>query len=114
MRGKDKETRAAAIRGLFLAKRVRIVKGPWASALAEELMNFPSGQHDDQVDALGLIGRRFPVLSSGTAQRSEAEKSSAVPTRILQRPDGGYEIASGLNEMFEDREKRLARTRHRI
>ena len=38
MRGKDKETRAAAIRGLFLAGRVRIAKGPWTAQLASELL----------------------------------------------------------------------------
>jgi hypothetical protein len=33
-------------------------------ALRRELIEFPSSEHDDQVDAVGLFGRRYPVLTS--------------------------------------------------
>ena len=31
---------------------VRIVKGSWNHEFLEELLAFPSGEHDDQVDAM--------------------------------------------------------------
>jgi predicted phage terminase large subunit-like protein len=34
--------------------RISVVRAPWTPALIEELAAFPSGQHDDQVDALSL------------------------------------------------------------
>jgi hypothetical protein len=32
-----------------------------------ELLNFPAGKHDDQVDALGLIGQVLDQINKGTA-----------------------------------------------
>ena len=29
-----------------------LVKGPWNEAFVQELQNFPTGRHDDQVDAV--------------------------------------------------------------
>lgn len=113
MRGKDKETRAAAIRGLFLSGRVRIKRGPWNTTFVQELLDFPSGEHDDQVDALGLIGRRYPVLSTG--KRPPAEKRDFRYDRVIPNPAGrGFIINSPLQEMFEERETRLARMRNRV
>ena len=31
-------------------------KTSWYPAFRSELLNFPAGKHDDQVDELGLIG----------------------------------------------------------
>jgi len=41
-----------AMKGLYLP-----ASAPWASDLKSELLRFPTGVHDDQVDALGLIGQ---------------------------------------------------------
>jgi hypothetical protein len=30
---------------------------PWLADFRAELLSFPAGRHDDQVDALGLIGQ---------------------------------------------------------
>lgn len=114
MRGKDKETRAAAIRGLFLADRVRIKRGGWNSALLQELLEFPSGEHDDQVDALGLIGRRYPLLATGSRSQAEIDLERRK-ARVIPNPNGdGYVLASPLQQMFEEREARLARKRLRV
>jgi predicted phage terminase large subunit-like protein len=72
IRGRDKETRAAAIRGYFLARQVHIVRAPWNAELHRELVNFPAGDTDDQVDALSLIGRRMAVISAPTSTKDEA------------------------------------------
>src|SRR5262249_7060995 len=41
-----------ALEGLYVA-----TTAPWFSEFKRELLSFPAGKHDDQVDALGLIGQ---------------------------------------------------------
>src|SRR6266404_3633327 len=54
----DKVTRAEPIAAQAAAGNVRLVKGDWNEAFLDELGNFPSGSHKDQVDALsGAFGR---------------------------------------------------------
>lgn len=48
----DKYTRAAPVAARVNAGRVLMVKATWNRALLDELAVFPSGGHDDQVDAL--------------------------------------------------------------
>lgn len=110
LRGRDKETRAAAIRGLFLSEGVRIVRAPWNAALQRELIEFPSGDHDDQVDALSLIGRRFPVLTSPEAA-IEVKKDPYAGLMVRPGPDGRMYTNATLDEMFEDYESPLRRAR---
>jgi hypothetical protein len=38
------------------------------------LLNFPAGKHDDQVDALGLIGRLLDRVGRGTSSRGADQK----------------------------------------
>jgi hypothetical protein len=38
------------------------------------LLNFPAGKHDDQVDALGLIGQVLDRMSKGTVLPNPDEK----------------------------------------
>jgi predicted phage terminase large subunit-like protein len=102
--GRDKETRAAAMRGLFLSDTVRILRAPWNVALHRELIEFPSSEHDDQVDALGLIGRRYPVLTSP----DPPVKTITDPyAEMMVRPgaDGRMYLNATLDEMFEDYEQ---------
>ena len=47
----DKATRAAAFASQVNVGNVVLVEGPWNSPFLEELRSFPSGRHDDQVDA---------------------------------------------------------------
>jgi len=49
----DKETRMARHQGRFEAGRVLLPKeAPWLAELESELLAFPNGRYDDQVDAL--------------------------------------------------------------
>jgi predicted phage terminase large subunit-like protein len=48
----SKETRAKPISAQCEAGNVKIVRGPWNDAFIHELESFPTGRHDDQVDAL--------------------------------------------------------------
>lgn len=50
----SKEVRAQVLQGLFETDRLAIVAGSWNLALIDELVDFPHGTHDDQVDALAM------------------------------------------------------------
>lgn len=54
----DKAVRAQSIRGRMAVDGLRIpAVAEWRAAFENELMTFPVGKHDDQVDALGLVGQ---------------------------------------------------------
>jgi hypothetical protein len=38
----------------------------WLSDFRSELLSFPAGNHDDIVDALGLIGQLLDYMAEGT------------------------------------------------
>ncbi len=38
---------------------------PWVDALVNEMLVFPAGTNDDQVDVLGLFGRMLNRMSKG-------------------------------------------------
>jgi hypothetical protein len=48
---------------------------PWRQAFEAELLTFPAGRHDDQVDALGLVGQLLDRMVRGTpAKREKTER----------------------------------------
>ena len=49
-----------ALEGLYLP-----TTKPWAEALRSELLSFPAGKHDDQADALGLMGQMLDSIGYG-------------------------------------------------
>jgi predicted phage terminase large subunit-like protein len=68
----DKATRAQAFRGRLSQGRVYFPKyASWLSAFETELLTFPAGKHDDQVDAMSLFGRlldqMFPPVENSKA-----------------------------------------------
>jgi predicted phage terminase large subunit-like protein len=67
MRGQDKETRAAPLRGQFKRHKVYMPHdAPFTKWLTAELLMFPNALGsgvDDGVDALGLMGRRLMQIS---------------------------------------------------
>lgn len=67
MRGQDKETRAAAVRGQFKRRKIYMpADAPFAKWLVNEIIVFPNGTGegiDDGVDTLSLFGRRLAVIS---------------------------------------------------
>ncbi len=88
----DKATRAQSIRGRMALEGLYIPdKGPWAAEFRRELLTFPAGRHDDQVDALGLIGQLLDHIVYG--QRPAEKKPEAINTRmptlheLVQRTD---------------------------
>jgi predicted phage terminase large subunit-like protein len=77
----DKAVRAQSIRGRMALEGLYIpAKAAWYPALRSELLSFPAGKHDDQVDALGLVGQLLDHMLSG-----EKPKEPKKP-----KPDSGY------------------------
>jgi predicted phage terminase large subunit-like protein len=62
----DKATRAASIRGRMALIGLYVpADAPWLPDLRAELLAFPTGRHDDQVDALGLCGQLMDRFAPG-------------------------------------------------
>lgn len=80
----DKAIRAQSIRGRMAMQGLHIPAGaPWLSDLISEMMSFPVGVHDDQVDALGLVGQLMDRMSSGNAPKARQE---ATPRGAIRAP----------------------------
>ena len=62
----DKAVRAQSIRGRMALDGLYVpIKAPWFADFRSELLSFPAGKHDDQVDALGLIGQVLDRMGAG-------------------------------------------------
>jgi predicted phage terminase large subunit-like protein len=67
----DKPTRSRAMQGRAAMGKVYLPKSaPWLSDFLSELLAFDAGKHDDQVDALGLIGRMLDDMVAATAPKT--------------------------------------------
>ena len=63
----DKAVRAQSIRARMSIGGLYVpTKAPWFAAFRSELLSFPVGAHDDQVDALGLIGQLLDHMRKGS------------------------------------------------
>jgi predicted phage terminase large subunit-like protein len=86
----DKAIRAQSFRALIATRGLRIHKDAvFVTDLITEMMSFPVGVHDDQVDALGLIGQLIDKMSSGNKPKA------ARPKPVYQVEDG-YALAPPL------------------
>lgn len=64
----DKAVRAQSIRGRAALRPIRLPRrAPWLADFMAELMSFPAGVHDDQVDMLGLLGQLLDTMTEGSA-----------------------------------------------
>jgi predicted phage terminase large subunit-like protein len=62
----DKAVRAQSIRGRMALEGLYVPIGAsWYPDLRAELLSFPAGKHDDQVDALGLVGQLLDYMVTG-------------------------------------------------
>jgi predicted phage terminase large subunit-like protein len=82
----DKATRAQSIIGRMALDGLRVrPDAAWIADLEAELLSFPAGKHDDQVDALGLVGQLLDVMAKGQA----APDAGKPPPRYCGKADGG-------------------------
>ena len=62
-----------ALEGLYVP-----IAAPWYPDLRSELLSFPAGKHDDQVDALGLVGQLLDKMLRGEhPDKPEAPKNDS-------------------------------------
>lgn len=66
--GGDKAVRAQSIRGRMGMAGGGLyvpINAPWYPEFRSELVTFPAGKHDDQVDAMGLLGQLLDKMVGG-------------------------------------------------
>jgi predicted phage terminase large subunit-like protein len=77
----DKAVRAQSIRGRMGSNGLWVpVEQPWYPLFKDELMKFPVGKHDDQVDALGLIGQVLDRMIAGSPKPAPKEPPKVLST----------------------------------
>lgn len=90
----DKAVRAQSIRGRIAMNGLYMEQGaPWRADLVSEMMSFPVGVHDDQVDALGLVGQLLDKMGHGTRDKPRDTSPKPRPGTVLL--PGAPEPASG-------------------
>jgi hypothetical protein len=73
-------------------------------ALRGELLSFPAGKHDDQVDCLSLVGQLIDKMAPGRAP-ADVEKP-----KVLSTDPNTCTVT--LVDLFEARERRERRSRN--
>jgi predicted phage terminase large subunit-like protein len=71
---RDKPTRCRAFQARCSMGKVYLPRNAlWLNDLLAELLSFPAGRHDDQVDAFSLIGRLLDEMIGGSAPKVEVK-----------------------------------------
>jgi len=84
----DKAVRAQSFRGLIASRGLYIRKdAPFLADLLSEMMSFPAGVHDDQVDMLGLVGQLIDQMTNGRIIKPPAAKRNTGWAGIDEDPD---------------------------
>ena len=82
----DKAVRAQSIRGRMALEGLYLPTGAaWVPAFRSELLSFPAGKHDDQVDALGLVGQLLDRILPGQHPKPPEIKKLIPATGSLDR-----------------------------
>jgi len=82
----DKAVRAQSIRARMSMLGLHVpADAPWRSDLESEMLRFPAGVHDDQVDALGLIGQLLDHISAPSAPSPEEGPQDIYARRRRER-----------------------------
>lgn len=74
----DKSVRARSIQGRMALDGLYYQRtANWVAEFLAETLNFPASKHDDQVDALGLVGQLLDQMVIGAANRPASMKLKA-------------------------------------
>jgi hypothetical protein len=102
----DKSVRAQSIRGRMAVKGLYVPShADWMPALRGELLSFPAGKHDDQVDCLSLVGQLIDKMPPGRVPAHLEKKP-----KVLSTDPGTCTVT--LVDLFEARERREERSRN--
>lgn len=97
---KDKSMRAQAIRGRMAMNGMWVQTGaPWLADFKNELMVFPNGRNDDQVDAISLIGQVLDRMIKGKGKAAPKQEEKVLSTDPKT-------CTVTLNDLWEANEKR--------
>jgi predicted phage terminase large subunit-like protein len=67
---RDKVARARAIQGMWQAGKVHIpYNAPWTESFVNELLRFPTGVNDDQVDMFAWVGQMLMLMAPATIRQ---------------------------------------------
>jgi len=80
-KGQDKIARLNAVSDMFAAKQVWFPETRWATEVVDEILAFPSGEHDDQVDACTLALLRIRQGGLIKLQTDHEEPSLMMPRK---------------------------------
>lgn len=89
--GQDKAAKAQSFQGMAAMGQVFIPEGPEGDAFIEELIKFPAGAHDEEVDNAGIIGRVIDMAHPALVQE--------VPEKQEWNPKGINDMT--LNDLWE-------------
>ncbi|MEL6288546.1 MAG: phage terminase large subunit, partial [Pseudomonadota bacterium] len=71
----DKPSRSRSFQARAAQGKVYLPRNaPWVDVLMAELLAFPAGKNDDQVDVLGLLGRLVDDMTGGRLPKKEVRK----------------------------------------
>jgi len=62
----------------------------WYADLRSELLSFPAGKHDDQVDALGLIGQLLDRMTVGRKPKKEEAPKNVSGYKSVERQSDSF------------------------
>ena len=100
--GASKEVKNSPLRSLIEKGLVTFVSASWNDVLLTELVEFPGGEHDDGVDALGCIARVFDKhLARSLRPEADPEPPPPTPGQIIER-DGQFYTRSTFDELCGD------------
>ena len=88
----DKAVRAQSIRGRMALEGLYVPNSAsWLAEFQRELLSFPAGKHDDQVDALGLVGQLLDQMVPGqkpnAPEKPKKLDTGYRPIALWEQPD---------------------------
>jgi predicted phage terminase large subunit-like protein len=92
----DKGTRAQSIRARMATGGLYVpITAHWYAAFRAELLGFPMARHDDQVDALGLVGQLMDKMIVGRRPTKDKQDRAKVGYYVLDEDDVDRYVRSG-------------------
>jgi hypothetical protein len=76
-----------ALNGLYVPENAA-----WYPALRSELLGFPAGKHDDQVDALGLVGQLLDRMVVGQKPRAPDTAKNMSGYKSIERSADSFKV----------------------
>lgn len=84
----DKAVRAQSIRGRMALEGLYVpISAPWYADFRSELLSFPAGKHDDQVDAIGLVGQLLDTMMTGDEPKKPEPKQDQSGYSAIEDDD---------------------------